>query len=85
MYAVYLVSVPSSEIVDDFDYPIVITIAYCGITVTGNLIVQFRDRSRDVVGVQVSSSGRMAEANNIIVMKEAQLPVWIVFRLVPSR
>lgn len=56
------------EIVDNFDLPVVMEIANGRVAVARHLVVELRDRRRDVMGVQIARGGTVLQADHVPVL-----------------
>lgn len=73
-----------TDIVHDFNHPIIIHVSDRPITITRDFMIEFGNRRRDRVGVEVPCRRPVLKSHNIAVAKILERLIRIVFGLVPS-
>lgn len=85
MDPIHVFFLSSVNIVDNFDYPVIMSITNGTVSVARNFVVELRDGGRDVVRVQVAGCRSVLKTNNIAMLKVFYGSVGIVGRLTPLR
>lgn len=83
MNALHMLLAALFKVIDDLHHPVVVVIPDGRVPVTRHLMIEFRDRRGDGVGVQVACSRCVVETNDVAVFQEPNRTVGVIRRLVP--
>ena len=73
------------HIINNFNPPVIAMVAYGSVSVARDFMVEFCDRSRDIMRVQVAGRGGMLEPNDITILEETKRAIDVESRFVPAR
>src|SRR5947207_2973186 len=62
------------SIIDNLHLPVILLVTDGGVAVTGNFIIGLCDRGGDLVGMKVSASLRVNEADHVLIFHESDRP-----------
>ena len=85
MYSVNMLFTSSLQVIDYLDFPVIMIVANSSVPLTRNFVIQFRNRCRNVMGVQIASGRTVLKADNVTILEELNGTINIKRQLVPSR